>query len=97
MINILFNSYGKFEKYGAGDKSVNAHNCRKSASLSNLFLMHKLIQGGAPAQLADVMVPIFTNYACSYIELPSMLTDLQLYALYFTKEQRQQILDNLKN
>ena len=43
LINQTYASFGKYVNYSAEDKSVNAHNCRKSAILSQLHLLHKLV------------------------------------------------------
>lgn len=46
LLNVVA-SFAAFESYGATgdavDKSTNAHNCRKSALLSQMFAVHKLI------------------------------------------------------
>ena len=41
----LYASFKQYEDFGLDkeDKSVNAHNCRKSAILSQMFSLHKLI------------------------------------------------------
>ena len=48
LITHLFASFSAFENYGMDgeaptDKSVNAHNCRKSCIMSKLFLLHKMV------------------------------------------------------
>jgi hypothetical protein len=51
----LFASFNKYESFGLekNDKSVNAHNCRKSAILSQMFTLHKMIMvGGADKGLS---------------------------------------------
>ena len=44
----VFASFSAFENYGMDgeaptDKSVNAHNCRKSCIMSKLFFLHKMV------------------------------------------------------
>jgi len=47
LLSITFASFYQFQSFGitetSEDKSVNAHNCRKSAMLSQLFMLHKMI------------------------------------------------------
>ena len=48
LVTHIFASFSAFENYGMDgeaqkDKSVNAHNCRKSCIMSKLFLLHKLV------------------------------------------------------
>jgi len=76
-------SFSQFVNFGVDsdgkvtDKSVNAHNCRKSATLSMLFIIHKMIsQLGADSKLSELIQAMFESYAKQYIELPSMVTDL---------------------
>ena len=67
------------------DKSVNAHNCRKSCILSKMFLLHKLMAlKNYPVELNLEIKNLFIKYANAYIELTSVITDLQLYVIYLT-------------
>ena len=78
------------------DKSVNAHNCRKSCIMSKLFLLHKMIAiANCDDGLSQEIRNLFLKYAKAYIELTSVVSDLQLYVLYLESEQRHEVLDSL--
>jgi hypothetical protein len=75
----LYASFKKYETFGleSNDKSVNAHNCRKSAILSQMFILHKLISvAGADKGLSVAIKDHFVKYASAYLELISVSTDL---------------------
>ena len=79
LIQNIYASFSHFEDYGLDteDKSVNAHNCRKSCILSKLFLLHKLIAvAGAQDALNQEIRNLFIKYAKAYIELTSVISDL---------------------
>jgi hypothetical protein len=59
------------------DKSVNAHNCRKSAILSQMFVLHKfIVLGKADRGLNQGIKEHFSKYAAAYLELISVVSDL---------------------
>ena len=100
LFNHLYASFGKFEDFGLDkdDKSVNAHNCRKSAILSQMFAVHKLIVlGKAEKGLSLGIKQHFCKYASAYLELTSVVADLQLYVLHLDESQRKEILENLSS
>lgn len=102
-MNLLFNvvaSFREFEKYGTEgdniDKSTNAHNCRKSAGLSQMFAIHKMISMlKADIGITSRLAQLFNSYASAYIELPSMVSDLVMYGLYLTQEQKEDLFTNV--
>ena len=79
LIHHLYASFNKYEDFGLAkeDKSVNAHNCRKSAILSQMFSLHKLIVlGKADKGLSLGIKQHFSKYATAYLELISVVADL---------------------
>ena len=89
LIQNIFASFSKFEDHGLDteDKSVNAHNCRKSCMLSKMFLLHKLIAvANCDIGLNEEIKNLFVKYAKPYIELISVVTDLQIFIVYFNTE-----------
>jgi hypothetical protein len=81
----------------ATDKSVNAHNCRKSCTMSKLFLLHKMIAiANCDIGLNVEIRNLFLKYSKPYIELTSVVSDLSLYVVYLSQEQRDAILASLK-
>jgi hypothetical protein len=76
----LYASFTAFESFGLNqdpiDKSVNAHNCRKFCMLSKMFIIHK-----TETSLAELQALVLT-YAKAYIEIPPVVTDLQMYCLH---------------
>ena len=83
-IKNLYASFHLYENFGLEDgkedKTVNAHNCRKSAILSQMFILHKLVMvGGADQGLNTGIKSFFIKYATAYLELTSVVTDLQMY------------------
>ena len=89
------------QNYGLGgeepDKSLNAHNCRKSSLLSKLFMLHKFIavfklEGES---LQNQIKDLFLTHAKDYLELNSVVFDLQMYSLYLTEAQKVEILENI--
>jgi len=100
LVKNVYSSFTYYESYGLDgekeDKSVNAHNCRKSCLLSKMFFLHKLISlHKCELGLNKGMFLLFVNYAKAYLELTSVITDLQMYVLYLDEEQRTQILEKL--
>jgi hypothetical protein len=101
LITHIFASFSAFENYGmegdsATDKSVNAHNCRKSSIMSKLFLLHKLVAiANADVGVNAEMKNLFLKYAKPYIELTSVVSDLSLYVVYLSQEQRDEIISSL--
>lgn len=82
LVNHLFASFSAFENYGMEgdeykDKSVNAHNCRKSCIMSKLFLLHKLVAiAKCDISLNQEIRNLFIKYSQAYVELTSVVTDL---------------------
>ena len=59
------------------DKSLNAHNCRKTAMQANMFLIYKLVEiNKISTDSYNLLMNIFVKYAGMYIELISVTTDL---------------------
>ena len=59
------------------DKSLNAHNCRKTAMQANMFLIYKLVEiNKINTDSYNLLMNIFVKYAGMYIELISVTTDL---------------------
>lgn len=90
-------SFAAFEKFGvteqSEDKSTNAHNCRKSSALTQMFAIHKMLSLlNADPSITSRLSTLFNWYASSYIELPSMVSDLSLFSLYLTSENKQTLL-----
>lgn len=98
----LYQSFSAFQDYGTEgdkvDKSVNAHNCRKSSILSKLFCIHKFISllGFEIEGLSATIADLFLQYARAYVELPSCVTDLQMYIPYLSQAQLQTIHEALR-
>lgn len=105
----LYGSYTIYEGYGKAtgaaqedgqtqeeDRSINAHNCRKTSMLSKMFFIYKLMTRGFSADLNKELMGLFASYASQYLELISVATDLGLYIPLFTAEQRTSILATLK-
>lgn len=71
-----------FEDFGVEngqqiDKSLNAHNCRKTAMQANMFLIYKLVDiNQVNIKAYNLLKNIFAKYAGMYIELISVTTDL---------------------
>lgn len=88
-----------FEEYGLADgkKSVNAHNCRKFAMLTKMFIGHKLIVLQNFEASKFEIEKTFTQYAKAYLELTSVVSDLQMYVLHLDVYQREKILECLQN
>jgi len=82
LINHIFASFSAFENYGMygeeqKDKSVNAHNCRKSCIMSKLFVLHKMVAiANCDIGLAQEIKNLFIKYSKAYIELTSVVSDL---------------------
>lgn len=94
----MLKSFSAYTNYATEDKSTNAHNCRKSALMSIMFGVHKLVSvlGLDHPNLNNIIGDLFLKYAKPYIELTSVVSDLQFYALYLSPDQRTQILEALK-
>ena len=95
-------AFKRFEKYGIEEdgtvtlKSMNAHNCRKTAMLSRLFILYKLLpMADDKAAVLGEMKRTFVTFASQYIELTSVVTDLISYVPIFTNELRASILGEL--
>ena len=62
-----------------------------------MFLLHKLIAVGKnPIELNQEIKNLFIKYAKAYIELTSVVSDLQLYVIYLSQDQRNEILESLE-
>ena len=90
----FYASFTNFENFGLDkdpiDKSVNAHNCRKFCMLSKMFVIHKI-----ETSLGELQALIL-RYAKAYIEIPPVVTDLQMYCLHLDQAQRATIIEELK-
>ena len=84
-LEIIMNLYGfmkHFEDFGMEngeqkDKSLNAHNCRKTAMQANMFLIYKLVDiNKINPNTYNLLKNIFSKYAGMYIELISVTSDL---------------------
>mmetsp|Transcript_8641 Transcript_8641/g.14628 ORF Transcript_8641/g.14628 Transcript_8641/m.14628 type:complete len:524 (+) Transcript_8641:690-2261(+) len=98
----LFSSFTFYKGYGMKegeeDKSNNAHNCRKFSTLSSMYLLHKLMHVcGCGRELNSELKNLFLTYARAYIELTSVVTDLQMYVAYLSEQQRKEIMESLQN
>ena len=93
----VMTSFRQFQSYNPEDKSVNGHNCRKSAILSQLFGIHKEIQrfGEDVKACEELIEELVTMYLTAYIELPSVITDLRMYFLYLSSSQKEKILESI--
>lgn len=82
LITHIFASFSAYENYGMDgdaptDKSVNAHNCRKSCIMSKLFLLHKMIAiANCDIGFNLEIRNLFLKYSKPYIELTSVVSDL---------------------
>ena len=61
------------------DRSTNAHNCRKTSMIAKLFLIYKLTSKGFSKDLNKLYEELLTPYATQYLELVSVVTDLNFY------------------
>lgn len=96
----VVSSFAVFEKFGvtadSEDKSTNAHNCRKSSVLTQMFAIHKMVSFlNADPSLTSRLASLFNWYASSYLELPSMVSDLSLASLYLTDSDKETLLETV--
>jgi len=84
----LFASFKKYQAYNMEDRSVNGHNCRKSAYLSEMLLKHKLLVLGENSlndeQKSSLFDQVITKYAELFKEVQSLVFDLGPYLQYLT-------------
>ena len=94
LLQDLWGSFTAFESFGLNqdpiDKSVNAHNCRKFCMLSKMFILHKTETS------LDELQGLILKYAKAYIEIPPVVTDLQMYCLHLDQAKRATFLEELK-
>lgn len=95
-------AFAKYESYGVEAdgtvslKSMNAHNCRKTAMMSRLFIFYKLLpMADDQPEARSAIAKTFKLFAKQYIELTSCVTDLLSYVPLLTKEDREAILVEL--
>ena len=75
---------------------MNAHNCRKTAMLSRLFLFYKLLQvADDKDKVRAAITQTFTTFATHYLELTSSVTDLISYVPMLTDDNRASIMAHL--
>lgn len=98
LVTKFYSMLSGFEEYGLDkdDKSVNAHNCRKFAMLTKMFICHKFITLLNFDSAKSEIEAVFTKYSKAYLELISVVPDLQMYVLHLDQSQRGKILEEMK-
>ena len=64
--------------------------------LCKMFLIYKLSTRGFSEDINKMNQQLFTTYACQYMELISVVTDLSFYIPLLNDEQRDGIITTLK-
>ena len=67
------------------DRSTNALNCRKTSMIGKLFIIYKLTSKGFSKDLGKLYEELLTPYATQYLELVSVVTDLNFYVPFLSE------------
>lgn len=64
--------------------------------ICKLFIVYKLTSNGFSSDLSKLYQELLTPYATQYMELISVVTDLNFYVPLLTQDQKQGIITSLK-